>query len=98
MVVEPEVKLGNKVVNLDNLSLLTVLPNCMGPIANWKNQLEVASKTGFQAVHFCPIQVSLVTWSCQFNHGQLCLTVACLLSDTLGAVSRSKDGPSHRTA
>eukprot|EP00045_Choanoeca_perplexa_P017220 m.247081 g.247081 ORF g.247081 m.247081 type:complete len:1516 (+) comp17479_c0_seq20:110-4657(+) len=95
IVVEPEVRLGTKTINLDNLSLMTMIPNCMGPVSEWKNQLKVASETGFQAVHLCPIQEQGRSKSCYSLKDQLKLNSDLFDNDPGTADKQLADVVSH---
>ena len=41
---------------LDSIACQTVLSKLLGPLHTWKDKLEVAAKSGFNMIHFTPIQ------------------------------------------
>jgi hypothetical protein len=54
--VEPILILRNEPVKVKELSVLTVLSRCMGPIEDhWENLYKNFSELGYNAVHFAPI-------------------------------------------
>jgi glycogen debranching enzyme len=44
------------VLNMDSICLQTVLPKCLGPISQWKHQLRASFLTGYNFIHFVPLQ------------------------------------------
>ena len=42
---------------LDSIICQTVLSKLLGPLPTWKDKLEVAYRSGYNMVHFTPIQV-----------------------------------------
>jgi len=59
-IVQPELTVGNLKTNvpLDGIVCQTVLSKNLGPFSGWLERLLVAKKTGYNAVHFTPLQVS----------------------------------------
>ena len=41
---------------LDSIACQTVLSKLLGPLNTWRDKLEVAAKSGFNMIHFTPIQ------------------------------------------
>ena len=56
-IVEPKLLVGeNEQLSLDLIQCQTVLSKCLGYFDNWKKKLQVAYKSGYNAIHFTPIQ------------------------------------------
>ncbi|XP_043206141.1 glycogen debranching enzyme-like isoform X1 [Amphibalanus amphitrite] len=57
-VVDPTLSRGtnNEVIGMDCLVSQTVLAKCLGPLDQWERRLEVARNTGYNMVHFTPVQ------------------------------------------
>lgn len=59
--VEPKIIVGaqktKKEIPLDSIRCQTVLAKCLGPLSTWENKLIVAKNSGYNMVHFTPIQV-----------------------------------------
>ena len=49
--VEPELS-----IPMDSIVCQTVLSKLLGPVQSWRDKLEVAYKSGYNMVHFTPIQ------------------------------------------
>lgn len=61
-IVDPVLSVGkkNSILKLDSVSCQTHLSKSLGDFSTWKMRLEVAHKSGFNMVHFTPIQVGSV--------------------------------------
>ncbi|ODN03632.1 Glycogen debranching enzyme, partial [Orchesella cincta] len=57
-IVDPVLRVGsaNTVLKLDSISCQTHLSKSLGDFATWKIRLEVAHRSGYNMVHFTPIQ------------------------------------------
>lgn len=60
--IEPNITVGpdgnKQVIPLDAIRCQTVLSKCLGPLSTWENKLIVSKNSGYNVVHFTPIQVS----------------------------------------
>jgi len=55
--VDPDLVAGNKDIPLESLQTVSVLAKCLGPFSSWRSKLNVAKESGYNMVHFTPIQV-----------------------------------------
>ena len=56
LLVSPVLHLQGAPLPLDSLMCQTVLSKLLGPLDSWRDKLEVASQSGFNMVHFTPVQ------------------------------------------
>lgn len=59
--VEPIITVGQpkiqKQISLNAIRCQTVLSKCLGPLSTWESKLIVAKNSGYNVIHFTPIQV-----------------------------------------
>lgn len=81
--IEPKIFVGpakaKKLIPLDSVRCQTVLAKCLGPINTWEAKLQVAKESGFNAVHFTPVQELGASRSCYSLANQLKVSVWSLV-------------------
>uniref|UniRef100_A0A224X542 Glycogen debranching enzyme n=1 Tax=Panstrongylus lignarius TaxID=156445 RepID=A0A224X542_9HEMI len=56
VLVEPNLTLEGEELPLDCIQCVTVLSKCLGPMSTWNDRLSIAVQSGYNMVHFTPIQ------------------------------------------
>ncbi|XP_067951516.1 glycogen debranching enzyme-like [Watersipora subatra] len=58
LIVDPNLIVGpyDELLSMDSIQLQTVLPKLLGCFSEWKDRLLVSKKTGYNMIHFAPLQ------------------------------------------
>ncbi|XP_041751798.1 glycogen debranching enzyme isoform X1 [Coregonus clupeaformis] len=75
IVVDPVLRAGadNHHVHLDCITIQTYLSKCLGHLDDWPDRLRVAKESGYNMIHFTPLQTLGISRSCYSLADQLSL-------------------------
>ncbi|GAB1601007.1 glycogen debranching enzyme-like isoform X1 [Argonauta hians] len=54
--VDPLLHMGDERISMNTVMCQSVLAKSLGPFKEWKNRLEVAKESGYNMIHFTPLQ------------------------------------------
>jgi hypothetical protein len=68
---------------ISEICMQTVLTRCLGPLSRWEEHFDTASRLGFNAIHFTPIQELGVSGSNYSLYDQLQLNSMLFPDETI---------------
>ncbi len=57
ILIEPKLKIGNKEIDIEALSIQTILSKSLGKISEWEEYFKEASLLNYNIIHYTPIQM-----------------------------------------
>ena len=54
--VDPVLTINEGIVPIEAITLQTVLPKCLGAFEQWEDKLEFSARSGYNMIHFTPVQ------------------------------------------
>eukprot|EP01132_Coremiostelium_polycephalum_P009283 gene9283-11379_t len=83
--INPILKINNNPLPSDGIMLQTVLTKCLGPLEQWENHIKLASRLGYNMIHYTPVQEIGASGSSYSIYDQLSLSSKMFPNDSTGA-------------
>nr|AOE43285.1 glycogen debranching enzyme/amylo-alpha-1,6-glucosidase [Synstelium polycarpum] len=72
--VAPTLTINGKAIAPDAIVVETVLTKCLGPLSSWDDHIKTASQTGYNMLHYTPLQELGASGSCYSIYDQLSIS------------------------